>query len=79
MLTPLAVAPYFVGMTSIVYLVASSVLGLVFMALAVKVYRTTEGREADHAAKKLFGYSILYLFLIFALLLGESIATKLLA
>ena len=78
-LTPLAVAPYFVGLTSVVYLVASSVLGLIFMAYAVNVYRTTEGREADHAAKKLFGYSILYLFLIFALLLGESLVAKFLA
>ena len=30
-----------------------------------------EGREADHAAKQLFGFSILYLFLLFVVLLGE--------
>jgi heme o synthase len=30
-----------------------------------------EGREADRAAKRLFGFSILYLFSLFAALLVE--------
>jgi protoheme IX farnesyltransferase len=35
-----------------------------------------EGREADHAAKQLFGFSILYLFVLFAVILGEHLALK---
>jgi heme o synthase len=35
------------------------------------VYRTREGREADHAARQLFAFSILYLFGLFAMLLIE--------
>jgi len=44
--------------------------------LAVKVWRIREGREADHAAKQLFGFSILYLFVLFAVILGEHLALK---
>jgi protoheme IX farnesyltransferase len=75
-LTPLAVAPYFIGLGGVVYLATSVVLGLVFLHLALKVWRIREGREADHAAKQLFGFSILYLFLLFGVILGEHLVTK---
>jgi protoheme IX farnesyltransferase len=75
-LVPLAVAPYFIGLGGIAYLATSVVLGLVFLYLAFKVWRIREGREADYAAKQLFGFSILYLFLLFAVILGEHLATK---
>ena len=76
-LVPLAVAPYFIGLGGPVYAVTSVVLGLVFLHLAFKVWRIREGREADYAAKQLFGFSILYLFLLFAVILGEHLALKL--
>ncbi len=75
-LTPLAVAPYFIGLGGIVYLATSVVLGLIFLRLAFKVWRVREGREADHAAKQLFGFSILYLFVLFGVILGEHLAMK---
>ncbi|HRN87047.1 heme o synthase [Hyphomicrobium sp.] len=76
-LVPLAVSPYVIGLGGIVYGVSSVVLGLMFLWLAVKVWRTREGREADYAAKQLFGFSILYLFLLFGVLLGEHLVAKL--
>jgi protoheme IX farnesyltransferase len=75
-LVPLAVAPYFIGLGGIAYAVASVALGLVFVHLAVKVWRIREGRAADHAAKQLFGFSILYLFVLFGVLLVEHLALK---
>jgi heme o synthase len=74
LLVPLATTPAVVGLGGAAYAVASAVLGAVFLALAVQVYRVREGRAADHAAKRLFGFSILYLFLLFAVLLGEHVA-----
>ena len=71
-LVPLAIAPYFVGLGGVTYLAFSVVLGAIFLWLAVKVYRTTEGREADKVAKQLFWFSILYLYLLFAVLLVEA-------
>lgn len=76
-LVPLAVSPYVIGLGGIVYGVSSVVLGAIFLWLAVKVWRTREGREADYAAKQLFGFSILYLFLLFGVLLGEHLVMKL--
>ena len=62
LLVPLAVVPAFTGLGGVAYLVCSVVLGAVFLGLACQVYLTTEGREADTAARQLFGFSILYLF-----------------
>jgi len=42
------------------------------VALAWRVYRVREGDEALKAAQQLFAFSILYLFLLFAVLLAES-------
>lgn len=77
LLVPLAITPALFGLGGVAYLGVSSVLGVAFLGLAFKVYRVREGREADHAAKQLFGFSILYLFLLFAVLLAEQLATKL--
>jgi protoheme IX farnesyltransferase len=73
LLAPLGAAPGFIGLGGLVYLAAAVVLGAILIALAVKVYRVREGREADHAAKELFGFSVLYLFLLFAVLLAEHL------
>ncbi len=76
LLVPLAIAPYFIGLGGIVYLAFSIALGAGFLWLAVNVYRTTEGREADTAARQLFWFSILYLYLLFAVLLTESAVAR---
>jgi protoheme IX farnesyltransferase len=79
LLVPLAASPYAIGLTGFVYLATSLVLGAVFLYLAWRVRVITEGREADAAAKRLFGFSILYLFLLFAVMLGEHAVARLLA
>jgi heme o synthase len=71
LLVPLALAPAFMGFGGSFYAVAAIGLGAVFLALALQVYREREGREADRAAKRLFTFSILYLFGLFAALLAE--------
>jgi protoheme IX farnesyltransferase len=79
LLVPLAVTPYFIGLGGIAYAVASVGLGAVFLYLAWRVRKITQGREADTAAKKLFAFSILYLFVLFAVLLVEHAAARLIA
>jgi protoheme IX farnesyltransferase len=71
LLVPLAIWPAFIDLGGPLYALTSIGLGGVFMALAINVYHTREGREGDRAAKQLFGFSILYLFLLFAVLLLE--------
>ena len=80
LLVPLAVLPYFTGMGGVTYLACSVVLGAVFLWLAVKVFLTREeGRAADAVAKQLFWFSILYLYLLFAVLLTEAAVARVLA
>jgi protoheme IX farnesyltransferase len=78
LLVPLAVVPYFTGLAGVTYLAAAIALGAAFLWLAFKVYVTREGREADAVARKLFWFSILYLYALFAILLGEAIAYRVL-
>ena len=76
LLFPFAVAPYFLGAAGPIYLVGSSLLGLLFIATAIAAIRD----ETDASAKRMFGFSILYLFLIFGLLMidaGPGLITRL--
>ena len=66
-LVPLGMAPAAVGLGGPLYLAVSGVLGALFLGLAWQVRRG----EGDAAARRLFAFSILYLFLLFALLLVE--------
>jgi protoheme IX farnesyltransferase len=78
-LVPLAIAPAFIGLGGITYGAASIVLGAVFLWFAFDVWRITEGREADKACKRLFWFSILYLYALFAILVVEGVMNRLLA
>ena len=71
LLVPLALAPSFMGFGGRLYTLTSIMLGAVFLALALNVYRVREGRAGDRAARQLFGFSIFYLFGLFAALLAE--------
>jgi len=72
-LAPLGVAPALLGFAGIAYGVISAALGGLFLLLAWQVYRR-RGSAAEAAARRLFGFSVLYLFLLFAVLLVEAIA-----
>ncbi|GLK74170.1 heme o synthase [Ancylobacter dichloromethanicus] len=74
LLVPLAMSPFFLGMAGLAYGTVSGVSGALMLLLAVQVYRRREGAAAEIAARRLFGFSILYLFLLFAVLLVEAVA-----
>ena len=72
-LLPVAVAPWWIGETGLVYGVAAAALSFVFLALALRV--GLREREDDDDAmkpeKQLFAYSVLYLFALFAALVAD--------
>jgi len=76
-LAPIGLAPAFTGLGGTLYAVSASLLGAVFVALAILVYIRREGKQAERAARRLFSYSILYLMLLFAVLLVEHVADSL--
>ena len=65
----MTLAQYWLDVAGLVYAAGSVVLGLILIAGATAVWRDT----GDTAAKRLFGYSIVYLFLVFALLILDRI------
>ena len=71
-LAPFAMAPSVMGFGGMLYTVTASILGAFFVVFAIDCYRTREGEAADRAAKNLFAYSVLYLFLLFTVLLVEQ-------
>src|SRR5829696_9801041 len=70
MLWPATLAPYLLGMAGPLYGVSAGVLSLLFTASAVRVWRD----ESDRSAQDMFRFSLLYLFLIFAVLLVDHAA-----
>src|SRR5580704_5705199 len=73
-LVAVALAPWPLGYFDAVYGVTSLALGGGMLALAVNVFRFREGREALRATRRLFAFSIFYLFALFATLLIEVVA-----
>ena len=71
-LLPVGVSPWLLGHAGAVYAAVAIAAGSLMMALAWRV-RTARGVAGEQAAKHLFAFSILYLVLIFAALLVESL------
>ena len=72
-LVTVAVAPWPLGYFGMAYGIASLALGAGMLALALNVYRRRERAESLRATRKLFAFSILYLFVLFATLLAEVV------
>lgn len=68
------VAPTFTGLASLWYGAFAGLLGLIFVAMSISVYRMDETDQKMLPAKKLFAYSILYLFVIFSALMLDHYA-----
>jgi protoheme IX farnesyltransferase len=66
---PIAISPWPLGFAGALYGVTAVVTGAIMVLLAYQVFR--ERRPAERAARHLFAFSILYLFLLFAVLLVE--------
>jgi len=71
LLAPLGVAPYLLGFAGTVYGLVSVLLGIGFVWFAFKCWQMDSNDEAMVPAKKLFGFSILYLFVLFGVLILE--------
>jgi len=74
-LAPLGAAPWMLGYAGLSYGVAASAAGAGMIVLALRVRAEQRGHVAS---KQLFGFSILYLFLLFAMLLVDRMSAGLL-
>ena len=73
-MVPVTVAPAVLGLTGWVYGGTAVTLGIIFMAMAIKVARSTAVLARDMAAEKqLFKFSLLYLALLFGSLVADRL------
>jgi protoheme IX farnesyltransferase len=66
-----AISPYFIDMVSIIYLIPVSLLSLTFVFLAAQLYVSKNDKSIKNHSKKLFIYSIYYLFMVFVVFLVD--------
>lgn len=71
-LFPITILPFYFKFAGFVYLIPTVFLGLFYIFLTFKLLNANNKKNIGMLSKKIFGFSILYLFLLFALLLTES-------
>ena len=73
LLLPLSAAPWWIGGTGPIYGVSALVLSSLFLALSLPVAFRKRDQESDSMKpeKRLFGYSVLYLFVLFGALVAD--------
>ncbi|MBD1143665.1 protoheme IX farnesyltransferase [Pelagibacterales bacterium SAG-MED33] len=73
LMLPVIILPYAIGFVSLIFLVPSLILTLYYNYLCFELYKFKINKFDSKKAKTIFGYSILYLFLIFVLFLIDKI------
>ncbi len=73
-LLAVSVAPVWLGLLGMIYAIVAAVMGLVFIWLALCVWRNPATEPSGmRAEKRLFGFSLLYLAVIFAAVVADRI------
>ncbi len=73
LMLPVIIAPYLIGFVSKIYLFSSLILTVYYIYLCYELYNFKKNKFEITKAKKVFSYSILYLFLLFVLFLVDKI------
>ena len=72
-LFPVAVSPFFLKFSGIIYLIPAAILSTYYIFISYKLFKEKNLVQEKKIATKLFGYSILYLFMIFTFILIDKI------
>jgi len=70
LLAPLTLLPWALGLVGALYGIVATLLGLLLIICALRLRREPE-EAGDRTARQMFGFSILYLFLLFALMIVD--------
>ena len=74
-MAPIIVAPYFFNFASLFYLIISSLLTSYYIYLCFNLFRAKSIKISNIIAKKVFIYSIFYLFFIFLTIFIDNLIT----
>jgi len=70
---PIIIFPFSISFVGLTFLIPSLLLTLYYNFLCYELYKFKKNKFDPKKAKSIFGYSILYLFLIFVLFLVDKI------
>ena len=73
LMLPVIIFPYLIGFSGFVYLIPALILTIYYNVICYDLYSYKKNKFDLKKAKKVFGYSILYLFLIFVLFLIDNV------
>ncbi len=73
MMLPVIILPYVINFVGLVFLIPSLLLTIYYNYLCFDLYKFKKNKFSAKKAKSIFGYSILYLFLVFVLFLIDKI------
>ena len=73
LMLPVIILPYAISFSGLVYLIPAIMLTIYYNFMCYDLYKHKKNKFVLKKAKKVFGYSILYLFLIFVLFLIDSL------
>ena len=73
LMLPVIIFPYAINFVGLIFLVPSLILTLYYNYLCYELYKFKKNKFNAKKAKSIFGYSILYLFLVFMLFLIDKI------
>ena len=73
LMLPVIILPYAISFSGLVYLIPAIMLTIYYNFICYNLYKHKKNKFVLKKAKKVFGYSILYLFLIFVLFLVDNL------
>jgi len=73
LMLPVVVAPFFTGFGSIIYLILSLAMTIYYINLCYQLFKTKAASKSNLIARKIFVYSIFYLFFLFLLILFDNL------
>ena len=73
LMLPVVILPYALGFVGLAFLIPSLILTIYYNILCFKLYNFKKNKFDAKIARSIFGYSILYLFLVFVLFLIDKI------
>jgi protoheme IX farnesyltransferase len=73
LMLPVIILPYAISFSGLIYLIPAMTLTIYYNFICYDLYKHKKNKFVLKKAKKVFGYSILYLFLIFVLFLVDNL------
>ena len=73
LMLPVIILPYVINFSGLIYLIPAIMLTIYYNFICYDLYKHKKNKFVLKKAKKVFGYSILYLFLIFVLFLIDNL------